>query len=178
MGYGTGVAPTPLTSSSQCPHRRPIPASTFSTSAPITSLHSPAHLFCPPPLPLLPAHLRPGPSPVGSPPTPLPLAFLESCSVQPWRVLWGPSGLESNSGWVLKVLGILSWGSWGFRLLWSLLAGMFPTPFSPPFHFVWLHGRRKHVEDQELGTWKWRCPAWCWGGGYSLAFFLPQNHKA
>lgn len=90
-----------LTGSSWCPPRRgkggPY-ASTFSTSAPKTSLHSPAHLLCPPPLPLHPAPLRPGPSPVEFPPTPLPLAFLESRSVQLWTVLWGPLALNPALG--------------------------------------------------------------------------------
>lgn len=67
-----------------------------------------------------------------------------------------------GNGWVLKVLGILSWGSWGLSLLWSLLAGM-PPPFLflSTSIFVWLHGRRKHIR---------RCPAWCWRG--SLWFSL------
>lgn len=39
-----------------------------------------------------------------------------------------------GNGWVLKVLGILSWGSWGLSLLWSLLAGM-PPPLPFPLHF-------------------------------------------
>lgn len=161
MGSGTGVAPTPLTSSSQCPHRRPIPASTFSTSAPITSLHSPAHLFCPPLLPLLPAHFRPGPSPFGSPPTALPLAFLESCSVQPWRVLWGPSGLESNSGqWVgSQSLGDLIMGILGLQASLVPIGRHVPNPLFSPLPFCLASWEEKACRGPRARYLDWRCPA-------------------
>lgn len=88
----------------------PLPLKQASTHLLIFSVHPP---------PLHPPPLGPGPSPVGSPLIPLPLAFLESRSVQPWRVLWRPLALNPTlgNGWVLKVLGSLSWGSGGLRLL-------------------------------------------------------------
>lgn len=47
------------------------------------------------------------------------------------------SRMTLGNGWVLAVLGISSWGSWGLGLLWSPLAGMLPPPlFSSHFPFL------------------------------------------